>query len=1044
MADNFPLNIYDKGRLAAVNVARGEPGAAFRTIFKPESLSPTERSDLTGMFGDNPLINAVVDTITNPFVLIGLALNFRWPLKGLPAAKVFQEAQLLKTRASDMSWWTKNFGNWFNITRGLPEIKRAGIQIHDRSMAFSHKHTDTMSKALLNFKRAVGTDLTDEEHALAMLVKQNMHQPNGGELGRGVYGAAKKMLKRNVSGPLVDMAAVKRGMGPERYKAFMAFQKDFAKSTDGMWDDMGSMVNASPEYIAHVESVLATRGLSRGQISRMLTKDSAGRYQLGKYRNEYVPHQSVGNRNLFAEEQVQIRRDNGLIEPVPGAYSAAKVAQTYEGFVSNSLLARQGIMIPELKGLEKLSRKGWLVGDNYTALKDFHTVGGQRMRRAIETVYKTSDEQNLGANLKEMLVRDFHANAGPAEQAAYSAADTMRLHGYDRSINQFMNTAGELGTVGQYNVNLPKVMESYINGMATSYAGVAPAPGAPNGFLNVIREGAIKLNPTSDPRRDILLRDYYVRLAGLPTDTKANQLTAMRASKLKHWELLQKPGVAKVFDAVPGGKRLREHWLKTLADGGSGTWSPAGADAAVTELLYHGALGFNPSAAIKNSSQTLLGTINVIGVKATAEGYAETAKSLPRYLRLQRKYLKQGLSRRMADDMAFRETEPAFTKYGLGSDPMMAAGVNTEGAEFALGAGNTIDAFKHLSMGLFRPSERIQRLIAWYGGQARARATGLTGPAVQEFAAELVHRTQFPSGVLGTPRALLNAPGWLRQFTQFPTRHANFLVESTRYGGGNTRNYGTIGRAMATSGIAYEVGKNLLGLDLSESLMVGGMPSPGWKNSPFYPMPLVPPAVGIVGSAIKAVDTGDYSDVGRSASILVPGGLAASRALRNLSPTRADYHQYKETGKIPVYDNRGFLQGRYTPIQLFLKSIGVRTTNASTETQMTSYLLAQKEKLRDYRREYLQSLARNDVLGAEKIQSQYQQQYPELGPLRVKKSDIRAHRNRQSNSRIERILAGMPKEAQPLFREIASMVQAKEMAERIDQGGEYMDIYLGG
>jgi len=110
---------------------------------------------------------------------------------------------------------------------------------------------------------------------------------------------------------------------------------------------------------------------------------------------------------------------------------------------------------------------------------------------------------------------------------------------------------------------------------------------------------------------------------------------------------------------------------------------------------------------------------------------------------------------------------------------------------------------------------------------------------------------------------------------------------------------------------------------------------------------------------------------------------------------------------------------------------------------MTSYLLSQKEKLREYRREYLSAIAQNDSSKANSIQNEYKREYPEFGPLQVKKSDIRAYRNRQTRTRIERVIAGMPKDTQPLFRELAAMVTSVESARSLNDGGEYMDVILG-
>jgi len=161
-----------------------------------------------------------------------------------------------------------------------------------------------------------------------------------------------------------------------------------------------------------------------------------------------------------------------------------------------------------------------------------------------------------------------------------------------------------------------------------------------------------------------------------------------------------------------------------------------------------------------------------------------------------------------------------------------------------------------------------------------------------------------------------------------------------------------------------------------------------------------------------------------------------------LHPKYADYRNKTPDGRIPIYNNKHALIGALTPLQLTLKSLGLHPSGVAAEQGASRWLLAQREKIRAYRRDYLQALMENDNHKAEAVQKEWTKAYPELGPLQVKKSDIRALENRRQISRLHRIEKGLPSAYRPLFSQILGEASLSNITQDIDIGSTGLEQYL--
>jgi len=209
--------------------------------------------------------------------------------------------------------------------------------------------------------------------------------------------------------------------------------------------------------------------------------------------------------------------------------------------------------------------------------------------------------------------------------------------------------------------------------------------------------------------------------------------------------------------------------------------------------------------------------------------------------------------------------------------------------------------------------------------------------------------------------------------------------------------------------------------------MFGALPLPEYEDSPFFPLPIVPPVLGLAGEGARALVSQDTRHLGRAASLLVPGGVAARRAYRTLSPKYAKYDQRTPDGRIPVFGKNQALVGNYTPMQLFMRAAGVRPTEVGTEQDMTRYLLRHRDEIREARRQYIEATVQGNPEEAQRIQDTFKRLYPSLGPITVKKSDLQAAEDRRMLTRLQRLLRTLPKEYRPMFQQLVNTAMAGQM-----------------
>jgi len=480
----------------------------------------------------------------------------------------------------------------------------------------------------------------------------------------------------------------------------------------------------------------------------------------------------------------------------------------------------------------------------------------------------------------------------------------------------------------------------------------------------------------------------------------------------------------------------------------------------IAGYFYTTTLGLNPASSTKNLLQTVL-TTGSMDPKYTPKGIAEANRRVLKYASL-----------RSSGELAETAWEKAFPEFHAAKlDPSPLTEKLLKGsledawmtATRHVGAGTTLSQkAQDIMLSLFSASERYNRIVAFHTSLARQAAEKAAGIADIQFgthghgmlvedptgqlvlseaaerAREFVKFTQFPAGLGQTPYILQNIPAPFRQFMHFPLRYIDFLISSTKMGVEQGRNWGTVGRTMAGAAAAYELGQGLLDVDLSAGLVTGALPLPMGPDAPFYPFPLVPPTLGLMGAGVAALQSGSMQPLTQQLPVVIPSGVALARAQRYLYPfipqgarkilasEYADYPTRTADGRIPLYTSQGVLKGYHTPMQLIGRAMGLGAMSTEKERDLMEYLMKQRDIIREYRREYLEAIVSNDYHKAEKVQKEFQRHFPELGPIVIHQRDLDAIRLRREIPRLERVMDTIPEQYRPFYGRMVGEILAGE------------------
>ena len=996
----IPVSPYEQGSLFLSNFLRGQLGAAGRAVVAPHTLSPKELESLIKTAAEKEgktqkatgVSKILKGILGNPLVWVGVMMAMKNPpLTAQQLGKIhpkFQNfigpfrkfvgtpEQIFGKKTADM------FTKVANISKGyIDGLWKGGKEVFGYGTKYG--------TAILKAKGMAGRDLTKAEEMVVGLYRDGAH------LGAGAKGAHLANRMRTIAEKFPDY--VKAGAIPtdpivvrstlNQILAQRPWLKSLADAETAIYKSVWK--DLPPKVHKTIAQILKMRGIEIG----------------GEIRSNYLPYIVQLDRPAMMQALQSTLSRKAYVEGI--------VSQI-QNVAPGSLMPRGLNLIPHLDDLTEVSKEfpGLLNPKAVPTLQKFVDYTVQSVGTQAEGVVRTAKgSREMVQALKEQWGVSMNMTTEQADRVSRHIAKLTDEFGVEFGVTNVRSmTETLMGGVKQYRLPSSYVMSRYLHQMAPAVAWNTDGIG--HTILNQRALQPDSLRGTFD--------NYVLLLRGRRTWRQFTMDRMWNEFKVSSSNWLEKGPGAKIKEMAPGTHK----WLADIFSANRPSTTFGGMSARLATWFYMSTMGFNPGPPIKNLMQPIITTQSLIGTRPTVEALRTIAPKVRSYMSL--------VAGGMDDVAAIRKAFPAFARSGLAPAPLtreMLAGTAAAGRGSIPGLGKTgkgLAALQRKALWLFSKSELWNRVFSYEAGIQHAAATGMKGVAASQFATRLTSMTQFPGGPLGIPAGLMNVPGPFRQFMHFPLRYTNFLMHSTRLGGEATRNWGTVGRSLAASAGLYEVAKGA-GADLSAGLFYGALPIPMYEGAPFHPFPLVPPLVSTVGSVAQAALSGDPRKLGDAATMLVPGGIAAKRAWRALGPKYARFSNRGPDGRVPVYNDKGSLVARYTPLQLYGKALGIRSMDDRTEQSLTKYLLRQRDHIRGYRNEYLEALARNDVQKADSIAAEFAERYPDLGPLQVKKSDIKAISTRHNMSRVRRIMKGLSKEHRPQFSRIVNAALSDEM-----------------
>lgn len=1015
----FPLSTYDRPSLALSNLLAQRWGAIGRSMVAPDTLTPTELETISQRMGgkagaENPILKTFLDITTNPLFLIGLLLSTHFP--AMHPSKIVEWANKVVPGArglSGLSAYISSAERIFHGTKVWPVMKEHVLDV----IGVKTEQAEKLGRLIADFEAAKKRPITTADWAKVVAKADGLDSMEG---SLAIHMAQAKV-------PLAKPLLKKITLDPAEQALYDGVRNDILED---MWKQQTGAVRGK----SHDEGISAwnrwVRGVvHRGYVPQEWERNPVAGVAVKRYWPHYVMPKGAQIEQMLAEARVMADEEAMRVK-YPGLTAAqiksrrqhlrqALQQLPYQNASPHLLPRRRGLtLVPDRAFLQRylseyIDPEAW--GTLTAAIDKKQAALARRLHAYAEK------REPFGSRFTKQVAIELKHH-GYTRTAAYELAQRMdaAIQSGDRTALEDLiaRITAPHNMVMEYSLDM-NILSRYVSDTAAEISWLLKGRG------EELEEASRELAPL--PRQ--FLADTYIELL------RGRQTLAqnMQSIMIGEYELKMLNGLNSDWAKKWLPESIRK-WMVTKMEEARAL--PASSiPSKIASYFYVSTLGFNPSPALKNMLQSAITVLPMLGPEAYFRGLSGVLS------RFYSKYLparEAKLSDPEAMTQAFPEFEAARLEPALVSRAIGPAGGDIEIAaapvQIPTGAvGRTTQAIKSASLKLFSTTERFNRLVAFYaahdtvmasGAQGLRAAKGLSPAESQRMLAQeamdagwtVTQRTQFPAGPLGAVPLTASWPAPLRQFTHFPMHYLQFLRLPQTMGGG----LGTLGRAAMTSIAIGHTVKGVLGVDVEEGLSFGALPMPSFPNTPGYPWPLVPPIVNVGLSLVQALDQGDMSRLGMTASMLVPGGLAARRIIRGVNEARvmaAGYEEADENGRIPIYNERGARIGAFTPMQLIMRAMGLNPMDIKKEQELTLWLVKQRDQIRNYRLQYIEALAKNDMGEAEAVQAAFRKRYPELGPLQVKRTDLLAVENRRNLARVERVRRGLPREYQPFFEE---------------------------
>lgn len=530
------------------------------------------------------------------------------------------------------------------------------------------------------------------------------------------------------------------------------------------------------------------------------------------------------------------------------------------------------------------------------------------------------------------------------------------------------------------------------------------------------------------------------------------------------------------FKAVESQGGVAERFVRGMRRyGSSPPVDASGFGSDIARVFYGSTIGLNLNTAFTNLLQPLH-NLHQMGFRNTAKAYGQTIEMMYAYGKA-RASLGRGASPQQIEE-AMDRTMSRTLAGGVKVNMREIADISTAwdavekagfGSQISSGGGGVFEAV----MKPFQITEMVNRLAtgnavlnaAEEGWKIAGRNMRHDPYRAVQDARLAVETMQFGSSPLNRPLMFytdyLRNPA-IRQFLQFPVRSAVNIATMPDMVGG-TRNvlgmevsnrFGVWSldtmRMLGVSAIAYEVGKNMLGADLSRGLSVGFVPDIDVQRDESLQLP-VPPVLDAMYSGVRAVMSGgDKEIMGDVVPLLLPGGVSISRALGTLPESKtlqalglqkryAAWDQADAEGNVPVFDQNSRLLGMYSGPDIVLRGLGTDLGRFQNQGEVTQFLLKNRDQMRDLRRQWIAAVLGNNMQQATKIKANYERQFGM--PLTVTQQQMKEAMKIREESVASRTLSSMDKDLQRQYQDVMQQTVPQAMLSPqapVEQGAMYV------
>ena len=996
MPNTAPIGALDRPGQALQNTLVGDLPGGFQAMFTPGDLSIPQRDAFLKEHGlDKGPWSHIFRLITNPLLIITLALSYKFPVAS--AESLFKVTNSVKAMTKRFPLIGK-FASMQGLFRGTGVAEDYGQVVRD-IWDFRSQHNGQMSTLLRQFRASTGRLPTQKEQLMVSSWLDGLHKPLRGWEGKdGVITIGKGASRVELPSVGVLMPNLEAQMSAPLRR----FAGDMRGVLDEMWTKSFGDIKNREKILASMARLKKT-----GQLDEM-SETWAEYLRNPRKVVDYYPH-----RLIRTEEDFQAMM-KAMTDESSGRAFSRQASRKAERWVGPESYTRHNAMMPSLPELDALAKSRLVDPVELSKLKDiskFKVLSAARAEGNLTQRTLMKLETATFDQIRERYPSIMSKAEGQAFQGVLAEASPK-----------------------QYTLKLMTTLNNYTQTMGSTYGWTIKGGGEKlmdhlRNLKVVGKEGRLGA-PYAKMRAEMLENTYIPIALGRGTFKNALKSQAWEQNMYQLAEWVRTPKVRGVLGETLT-KTMHEHLVNT-----QGAFSYINVSQKAAGYFYLSTLGLNPASALKNILQIVLTTGPVLGPVATTQGLSAA-------MRKSHKYFAARLgTKKLSHDEAIRFAYPSFGKSGVASAPLTDEALENTLKNISsvqgLAGGKSQTVTKKISasmMALFTASETANRVTTWEAALIHARRAKMKPEMAHTFAARVVEETQFLTGPQNTPFHLLGRNALVRQLGQFPLRFLEFATHTAFNLGVEAvdpltgkkmnvmgKNPGTFARMIAGSILAMELGR-YLGVDASDALVGGAVPTfQDRTEGPFGGFPIVPPAVGIVGSLLQGASTGDFSSLMRSTPLLIPGGTGTLRAVGLLPPSLggdmgvraskilgrsyADYRQPAPDGRIAVYTRQGTLKGFFTPWDLVKMGLGVKSGDKASEEELMTLLVKGRDQIRASKKDWLDARLRNDASTARSIAERFQQQFGFNLP--VTEQDVEATQVRRRVSRLEQLVRTLP------------------------------------